>query len=374
MSISALSLPGLFLPKTSAKILLPPEPTYLWANLLYNSEAAAELARGAGQPYGPTPMRQLQSSGVAAPDPKDSAFDPNAGLSMTFKDAIVVEKFSVPSGKTATVKMNRLVFADTTYTLASRRVTRTTIGTTAVDLTNDQVEITIERFAGPYTGSAVGPHIIEEFDLDKTDEDLSERVAVHLRRDRTKFVDTVVAELAVNGAASANRIYPGDPDAALTTDNGAFLAQGDRTWDLESCFRAEEMAKTNKIPTFPNGRWMGVMTARQERQLKTNGRFEKMTKNYAEKNPIFGNYIGTLGMTDWFTSQTNPTTTANSTITVQLGVVMGPGALGYGCTAKPCHVRPDDSTNYGQRVAIIWVCDEGFVRLDNRFLVSCRSD
>lgn len=373
MTVSRITLPNEFYELTSAKMLLPPEPQYFWANLLFGQIRAAELAKNAGQPYTAIPGQPFPSGGADVPDIIDTGPALN-DAAPAYPDAIVVEDFTAQPGHT--VRMNRLVFADTTYTTASRRVQRQTIGTAGADITGEQTSITIERYAGPLVAAAgaVGPHIIDEFDAKRMPvHALSARVGVHLRRDRFKFVDTVTAALACSGALTTQYVYPGDPNNTLTSDSTAFPtgSTGTRPWDLESCFRAEQVALSASIPTFANGRYLGSLSPIQARQLQTNSRFEKMTKFYREKNPIFQHYLGTIGMTDWFVSNTNPTASANS-VTIQTGVLMGPGALAY-ANAMPCEVRADPTTNYGQQVRVVWLADEGFERLDNRFLVSLRS-
>ena len=96
-------------------------------------------------------------------------------------------------------------------------------------------------------------------------------------------------------------------------------------------------------------------------------------KYFPEKNPLFTGYVSTVDNLDIFECSTNPTATANSTITVQLGVLFGPGAIGYGL-AKPVGVVAADDTNYGRRVNVIWTTWEGFATFDDRFVVSLRSD
>lgn len=375
MSVSRLTLPSEFYDITSAKMLLPPEPKYFWASMLDQQAGAAELAKNAGAPYGVIPDQKLPANGADVPAGDVFSPDLNAGSPMpAYPDLFVVEDFAALPGNT--VRMNRLVFADTTYTQASRRIQRATITTTGVDITGEQVEITIERYGGPLSAASgvVAPHVIEEFDVRRNPvHDLAARVGAHLRRDRFKFVDTVVATMACTSAATTRYVYPGDFTNALTADNSAFLSQGDRPWDLESCYRAEQVAESNNIPTFANGRYLGVMSPIQARQLRSNAAFRGAVQYYRDKNPVFQHYVGTLGAVDWFVSNTNPTATANSTITVQLGVVMGPGALAFAKAMAP-EVRPDPATNFGQRVSVVWMADEGYQVLDNRFLVSCRSD
>lgn len=372
MTIGRLTLASEFYDMTSPKMLLPPEPQYFWANLLFAGMSAAELRKGAGAPFGTFAGRQVPTSGADVPD--IMRLDANWGAPGIASEAIVVEDFQSQPGHT--VRMNRMVFADTTYTETSRDVTRATIGTTGVDVSGEQVEMTIKRYAGPLIAAAgaVGPHIIEEFDAKRLPvHDLSARVSVHLRRDRMKFVDSVLATKYCTSASSARYAIPGDFSNALTTDNSAFVTQGDRPMDVETIIRAEQIAITNSIPTFSNGRYACVLSPIQYRQLRTSSQWNKQSVFDPTKNVLSSRYVGTISNTDVFVSSTNTTTTANSTITVQLGVLMGPGAVGY-AMAMPCEVRPDDATNYGQRIAVVWMADEAFATLDNRFLVSLRSD
>jgi len=336
--------------------------------------AAAELRKGEGTPYGTYAGRQIPSSGADVPDLMQ--LDADFGRGPISSEALVTENFASQPGHT--VRMNRMVFADTTYTEASRNITRATVSTTGVDIGGEQVELTIQRYSGPLiaAGGAVGPHIIEEFDAKRLPvHDLSARVGAHLRRDRMKFVDSVVGnKYLVAAASSARYVYPGDPNNALSTDNSAFIAQGDRPMDLETLIRAEERAVTASIPVFTStGRYAMVLSPRQSRQITTSAAWQRASKTILDKNPLTSQYVGTVGKTDVFTSSTNPTATANSTITVQLGALFGPGAVGY-ANAMPCEVRPDDATNFGQRISVVWMADEAFQVMDNRFVVSVRSN
>lgn len=369
MSINALTLPSEFWTKTSEKLLLPPEPEYMFANMVYQAAAEAEL-RSVEAAAGP-PGMQLPQNGAPVPDVKGLELNERA----PYIDAISYEDFKSQPGQT--VRMNRVVFADTTYTEASRRATRSTVGTTGADIGGEQIELTIHRYMGPLTAPAgvVGPHIIEEFDVKRYPvHNLVQRVGVALKRDRNKFVDSVVASMVCTGAATSNYIYAGDPNGSQTTDNGAFAVQGDRPVDVEMLLRAEARASTVGIPTFSNGRRMVVLSVRQALQLRSSSRWQKMSKDYPIKNPLFTKYIGSISNVDVFEAATTPTATANSTITVQLGVLMGPGAVAY-AMAMPCETRSDPGAqNYGQRVPVIWAADEAFGVLDNRFLVSLRSN
>lgn len=76
-----------------------------------------------------------------------------------YKEAVaVVSELGKAPGHT--VRINRPAFANTTYTLASREVSSgTSISTTPIDVTSEQVSVTLKRIAGPYdsTNSRVAP-------------------------------------------------------------------------------------------------------------------------------------------------------------------------------------------------------------------------
>lgn len=374
MSISKLNLPAEFWDKTSARLLLPPEPEYIWARALFASAQAAELKMGEGTPFGPTSERKLPQTGDAVADNVGDVVQSFYSRDFMLGEAMVVEDFTAQPGQT--VKMNRVVYQDTTYTTASRRVTRGVVATTGQDITQEQVSITIERYMGPYNSvtSAVGPRYVEEFDARRYPvHQLAGLVSNDLRRDRFKFVDSVVGTIFCTGAATTGYVYPGDPNFALTTDNSAFNTQGDKTLELETMLRAEQRARDNKIPRFSNGRWKAVLSSKQAKDLLTSPAWQRAVAFHVEKSGAFEGQIGALPETDVFVSQTNPTATANSTITVQLGCLFGPGVMGF-ALAMPVEVREDDNTNFKQRVGVVWVADEGYEVLDNRFLISLRSD
>jgi len=367
-SVSRLSLPPEFTELVTERLLVQPEPDYFWANLAYASNVAMELRNGDTPilPFGtnlndtsPKVSQELQRS------PQMNARWPLASAIFTdlYKDADANQ----------TVRMNRIVFTDSTYTVASRLVTRQTISTTGLSISEDQVELTIQRYAGPYGSSAVQPYQIQSFDIARKPlHSLVSMTGLHLRRDRKKFVDTVVADSFCTAAPSSAYVYPGDFNNSITADSSAFSAQGDRPLDLETMIRAEEVLKNNKVPTFENGYYAAVISPRQERQLKTASDFMRQVQFLPDRNIITSRYIGTVGTTDIFVSQTNPTTTTGS-ITVQQGVAFGPGVLGI-AVAKGCEAITDPATNFDQYINIIWRADEGYRVLENRNCVSIRSN
>lgn len=374
--LSRVTLPSEFQDVADARLLVQPEPGYFWARLASVAQEGAELVR-VMNPLGPNESRKLMTSGADVPDfsKMQLDLDPEALASMAQYSSALVSDFFKGAKPKQVVNINRPVFTDTTYTESSRDVTRATISSSTQQISGEQVSITIKQFSGPYnnTATAVQPYGIEGFDAKYSLHDFSQLIDFHLGRDRKKFLDSVIGNRFVTGAPSTNYVYPGDPAGALSTDNSAFLTQGDRTCDVPALNRATRKLKELGIPTFPNGRYMGVLSTKQTEDIRNSQSFQRQVRYFGQKNPIFAAYIGTIGELDLFESTTNPTATANSTITVQLGVVFGPGAVAY-AVADPCHVECDDNTNFGRRLGVLWIADEGFETIDNRFLVSLRSD
>lgn len=380
--ISRLSLPSAFQNPVDAVILSQPQPQYLGAALVFMATAAAELTEDMSS-IGPNASRQFTNSG-AAPGvivPELGAMqldltDPAQRASVMLRGSAIMVKNFIGKPANEVVKMRRPVFADTTYTETSRDTTRAQISTAPTGISSEMVNITLKEFSGPYdqANTRVAPHGIENFDLRMAQTtDLIAEVGLHLKRDRVKFLDTVVWAKAVAGPASSNYAFPGDPDQGLTTDAAAFLTQGDRRVDVETIQRSGKLLKDAGAPTFANGKYMAVLSTKQVLQLKNSSAWRQLAKFHAEVNPLLsGGYVGSIDNVDVFECATLPTTTTSG-ITVQLGVVFGPGYLGY-AIADPCHVAAADETNYGKRVNVIWTCIERFEVLDNRLCVVVRSD
>lgn len=378
-TVSRLTLPSEFTNPVNAALLIQPQPQFFFAGLLYQASAAAELKQGIAS-VGPNPSRVFSSSGAPVPDLGAMQLDltnPEMAASVMLRGE-AIKSVQFPLGRpNEVVTMMRPNFVDSTYTEASRDTTRKSISTTAQNiLGNDAVSLTIKEASGPYSNADadVRPLGLEGFDLDMSPtHNLIEYASLHLRRDRTKYLDAVVSARFFNAVQSTNYIYPGDPRSALSTDNSAFAVAGDRRVDIEALSRGVKRLKDLGIPTFSNGRYMAVLSTQQVLDLKSSSNYRLQAKYFPEKNPLFTGYVSTVDNLDIFECSTNPTATANSTITVQLGVLFGPGAIGYGL-AKPVGVVAADDTNFGRRVNVIWTTWEGFATFDDRFVVSLRSD
>ena len=378
-NISRASLPSVFVEAVDGAFLMQPQPQYLGAGLIFMAEASAELTELAIIMPNGMPLQNPGGVGALAPPELGASMldltDPLQRASVMLRgEAFISRKF--PEGKASdTVRFDRLAYTDSTYTRAARDTTRAAISTTPIGITGEQVTIALKEASGPYSNAAgaVVPFGIEGFDLNMLQKsDVIQRTVTTLRRDRMKYLDAVVWADMVAAPATTSYVYPGDYEQALTTDAAAFLTQGDRAVDMETVQRTGKILAELGIPTFSNGKWMMVLSPKQIVQLKRSVRYNSQAVYVPQHNPLLTGYVSSIDNFDIFQCATLPTTTTGS-ITVQRGVAFGPGAFAY-ANVTPCHFEVDNNTNYNRRLNLIWTLIEGSGVVDNRFVVSVRSD
>lgn len=377
--ISRATLPAEFFDRTSSMMLVQPEPQYLYAQMVFAADLQAELRAN------PDGLSLMPGRGI--PGGEGAVVKPFAENQLQLVDStrIVGEAIAV-SGELAkgnvghTIRMNRPVFANTTYSAASRLVsTGSTISTTPISLTAEQVSITIQRFAGPYdqSNSRVAPYAIDRFDAQRSVHDLVATVGVQLQRDRMKYLDSVYAGI-FDSPVTSNIIFPGDPTNALAgSDSSAFpsATNGYRPLDAESIFRAEQKMADNYIPRFSSGKYLLVVSPQQARQLRTDPAFQRMSVFQPDNSPLKQSYVGTLGLVDIYQSSTNTVDTATvSGVSINHGIMFGPGYVGRVKDGEGCRVMDSTDDNYGETPKVIWLAYEGQSLLDNRFVVSIHSN
>lgn len=378
--ISRATLPAEFFDRTSAMMLVQPEPQYLYSQFVFMADLQAELKMN------PDAFSLLAGRGI------DASFDGAAvkpfsenQLQLVIADKVHAEAIAVSSelakGNVGhTIRMNRPVFANSTYTAASRLIsTGSTISTTPISLTAEQVSITIQRFAGPYdqANSRVAPYAIDRFDAQRSVHDLVATVGVQLQRDRMRFVDSIYASI-FDSPVTSNIIFPGDPTNALAgSDASAFpsATNGYRPMDVETIFRAEQKMADNFIPRFSNGKYMLVLTPQQARQLRTDPAFQRMSVFQPENSPLKQSYVGDLGLVEIYACSTNTVdTTTVASVSINHGIMFGPGYVGRVKDGEGCRVVDSTDDNYGETPKVVWLAYEGQSLLDNRFVVGLHSN
>lgn len=370
--ISRATLSPEFFVRTSEKLLIQPEPQYVLARLLFMSNAAAEFRR-TGAPMGLTPERAIPDMGAGV-----GAFEE---MQLLLSDPIRAEAIFTsdelaPGKHGHTIRINRPVFSGGGYTEAARTIASgQDISTTPIDLSMEQVSITIKRAVGPYaaSGSAPQPYGIDRLDAEHSVHSIAAAVGQQLYRDRTKYIDTVLSTYFDGGSTV---LYPSDPNNLLSTDATAYPTNtaGTRPFDAEVVFRAEESLGSANIPRFANGKYVMIISPRQARQLKVDPEFQRLSVYDPARNPLQSAYVRTLGGVEIYESNTAPTDSSTvSGLTIHHAAVFGPGAVGY-ANAGPCLPVTSSDDNYGETVKVIWRVYEGLALLDNRFIVNIHSN
>lgn len=369
--ISRATLSPEFFDRTSEKLLIQPEPQYVMGRLLFMSNAAAEFRRTGAM--GLSPDRAVPEMGAGMP-----AFqDMQLLLSDDIRAEAIFTSDELAAGKVGhTVRINRPVFSGGGYTEASRTIAAAqSISTVPIDLTMEQVPLTIKRAVGPYAsaGSAPQPYGVDRMDAEHSIHSVAANVGMQLYRDRIKYIDKVVSTYFDLGSTA---LYPSDPNNLLSTDATAYPTNtaGTRPFDAEVVFRAEESLGTANIPRFANGKYIMVVTPRQARQLKGDPEFQRLSVFDPARNPLQSAYVRTLGGVEIYESNTQPLdTTTVSGLTIHHAACFGPGAVGY-ANAGACRPATSSDDNYGETVKVIWICYEGLALLDDRFIVNIHSN
>lgn len=369
MTINRATLPAEFFDRTSAFMLKQPEPQYLYAQIVFAANANAELRRA--EALGISPDRAIAAMGATVPMLQEM----QRIIAAPHAEAIFVTDELAPGKVGHTIRMNRPVFSGGGYTESARTIAASaSISTTPIDVTAEQVAITIRRVAGPYasSGSAVQPYAVDRFDSEHAMHSIAGVVGLQLSRDRMKYVDTVFSTLFDDGA---NVLYPSDPNNALSSDATAFIAStpGTRPFSAEVVFRTEQKLIDLSIPAFANGKYMMILASKQARDLRSDAEFQRLAVFSPDKNPLNG-YVGTLGGIDIYQSTTNPSDSSTvSGVTIYHAACFGPGAVGY-APAGPCRVASSTDDNYGETAKVVWLAYEGQSILDDRFIVNVHSD
>lgn len=356
--INRASLPAEFLDLTSAKLLKQPEPQYLYAQLWKMALAKSLAVPGS---LG-LPGRAIGGSG----DGVDSAESHRLQFEDPVFGAAIANVAELGKSKVGhTVRLNRPYFINSTYTEAAREIpSGSTISTTPIDLSSEQVPITIRRFGGPYL-SEVQPYGIDRFDASMALHSLVDMVGEHLKRDFDKTIDSFIVSL-LDLASSTVRPKGFSADSDFTTQDSGPM-------DYEMLTRISQVMDEAGIPVFPNGRRVCVLTPRQIASLANDGDWQKLSVFDKPSNPLLSKmYFKSTETLDIFKSMTLDTDSNASSVTVHKGHAFGPGVIGSGVGDMP-RVAFSTADNYGESALVIWLMYAGFKLLDNRFVVSVRT-
>lgn len=357
-SISRFTLPENFYDIQSAKLLIQPEPQYLMAQL-YLSAIAASLPMPSGIGLD---GREVPSTGTAYA----TADRDRLALAQNLPSSLFALGIDFAKGPGMTVRINRPLFADSTYTSAARQLTTgQSISTSPIGFGSEQTNLTLLRYAGPYdqANSRIAPFAIEAFDANMGQFSSTSMVGSQLTRDFHKWLDSVVVELSNAGTA----IYPD----GMTADNDA-TAAGMFPVTMEQVSRTEQLMDEASLPTFPDGHRLLVLTPYQWKQLKHDPEYEFLSQMHPEFNILYGNYVGSVGKFHIFKSTTLQKPANGSSIPVHRGMALAPSFFMGGMGRKP-RVAASTDDNYGETGKVVWIADLAFGIADSRLAYSFRS-
>ncbi len=369
-TINRASIPEEFYDVTSARMLLQPEPQYVFAFL---AKMALGNALGVQPmvPAGITPQRGVPSTGVNV-----QGYQAGARLLLANPDPqiaqVIMSIAEIGKAPGHTVRLNRPRYGSGGFTLAAREITSgTQISTTPIDITSEQVTLTLKRYGGPYdpvVQSAVAPFALDKFDASVALHSLVDYVGLNFQRDFDRWLDTVLATLIASGGTT---LWPN----GFSSDS-ASSQQGDMPMDIDLIFRGIETLKgvvyssPLNIPVFPNGRYRAFLSPTQFRQVKDDPQAAQYLRyDTASANPIMGlngAYVGTVAGCDLYESTTVPFAANGNAVNITTGVMVGPGMLGQGWGRLP-QVMASTADNYGEHALMVWLAYAAFNIMDQRF-------
>lgn len=348
-TIDRASLLQEFFDTTSPRLLKQPEPTYMYAKLWLDAMATnPPSVDGLGRPND-----QWGAGDYASFDEQMAMASQNV-FAQAFE---FVQEIGKKPGHT--VRLNRPAFTNSTYTMAARRIpSGTTISTTGLSVTSEQVSLTLERFGGPMGASEVQPLSIERFDSSVALHGMAKLADMHLVRDYHRWKHYVTATLL---DAASNSVFPGTKTAV--TD---FAAAGDGPMDWSMVLATARKLADASIPMFANGKWAMVLTPRQIEQLANDPAYQRLSEFHPQFNSLFqGAYVKTAG--DFVIFRTPALNTGtNAGVTYYKGHAFGPGVLGGGVGDVP-RIARSNNDNFGETDLIIWLEYSAESLLDNRF-------
>ncbi len=358
-SYSRASMPEEFYDKTSDMLLVQPEPQYLYAMLMLGA-LRASLSTG-----GEIGMPGRSVGGVGAE--YSSAESARLMLSSPMTTDLFAAEVNFSAAPGNTIRINRPLFENTTYTESSRRIASgTSISTTPITPSAEQTNLTLFRYGGPYdaANSRVAPYAIEAFDANMGVHKAASIVGTHMKRDFHRFCDRVIGDLLDLASAT-------DRPEGMSADNDA-TAAGSFPMTYELISRVERQMDDANLPTFGDGFRALVLHPEQVNQLRQDQQYARSAKDFPQYNILFPQYVGSVNKFHIFKSTTLDTDSNSSSVTIYKGHALAPGVLLAGM-GRPPRVAPSTDDNYGETVKAIWLADLAFGLANNTFVRSVRS-
>lgn len=354
------ALPQEFYDKTDDRLLVAPEPQYLYARLFLGA-LAASLAMPSDMGL---PWRAVTGVGV---DYGNAAERDQLILSTPLMTDVIAAKVDFAAAPGNSVRINRPLYANTTYTESARRIpSGSSISTVPITAQSQQTNLTLFRYGGPYdqANTRVAPIAVEAFDANMGVHNLVKVSGNTLVRDFHKFIDAVNVTLLDLASVV---VYP----EGMTADNDA-TTKGSFPFTFEQLTRTERKADDANLPVLPDGHRIFVATPTQVAQLGLDPVYRGQSAFHPVYNNLFPGYVKSVSKTHIFKSTTLTTASNSSSVKVQYGHYIAPGALLAGMGRRP-HTEPSTDDNFGETAKVIWLADLAFGLADNTFVLSVRS-
>jgi hypothetical protein len=358
IGISRATLPQEFYDITSDKLLIQPEPQYLYADLMLRALGTSLQMPGSVG----LPGRQITGQGSDYTKPEEDRLNLSPDM---LSESLFAAKVNFDGQPGTSVRFNRPKYTDSTYTDASRRISPgQTISTTATNVDSEQAVVNLHRYGGPYDNDAseIRPIAVEAFDARMGVHNLVKIKGLHLVRDFHKFLNSQGVALF---DAAASTIRP----VGMTNDNTP-TQKGQFPLDYETISRTARTMDDANAPVLPDGRRVMVVTPTGLKQLKDDPQFASYAKEDNSKNPLFYRYTNLrFVIPEWYIFASNQlTTTANtSSVSIHTAHAIAPEVLGIGMGRAP-RIAPNTNDNYGEAVPCVWIADLAFANLDNRLV------
>lgn len=336
----------------SQELLIEPDSQYIFALLAGAARAnAMDIPGILGTAGASANMQQAVGAGLGTLKLLDQRW-----MSVAGRFAKVVSEPTTP-GKVILIDQPRYLGGG--FSLADRTLTEgTAVSATPQAAAMGQVAVNIVELAGPHNDTAVAPIGITDFLKRRATHNLVEYVGLLLRRDRNRFVDSVIVDTMLG---TTNVTTPGDTaEADLVVDQPM-------TEDILSAIL--EKLQTRNIPTFANGMYFLAISPKHLKDLKADTKFRESVRYLGEDGALVQGHVANHGGFMIAVSTNIPTVGVGTggAVTGYQALAFGPESFGHaiGMDAEARRSKDDD---FGREDKVLWVAHEGYKLLDADFV------
>ena len=369
--------------RLSEQLLLQPDAEFLFARLAYSAKLGSELSAMDPEAFNLAKMQLLEGripSGAGVAANMAEAMSQGMGGSLLLSNGLsypdMVSYIAEAKMPGEVIKLNRPKFINGLTTPANRlgSPAQKLFGSNSQSIGMDQVPVTIVEYLGPCDPSGnLSPISLPRFTLQRATHDLLVNVGLQLRRDRIRFVDDLlINQLSAAGVAAG---YVTRPQGVAS--RSAYTANGNEPFGFDLVVGAVKAFKDRSIPGV-NGeaKYPFFCTTQQIKDLKLDPQYGRLAVFEPKYNPLFPGYVATVdGAIICESSRLNQITGQgqNSAVTIQQGMLVAPGAIGWGC-AEDAHALRNTNDDGGRSNEFGWQAYEGWQVLDDRFIQVVETD